>query len=187
MNGSLYYETFTLVLDRLDAQGIAHMVVGSVASMVYGEPRLTHDIDLVVELQPPDASALWRLFPLSEFYCPPVEVIQSEIVHRGQFNLIHHESGLKVDIMIRKESPHARSEFARRRRVPFFEGRSAWLASAEDVIIKKLDFHRMGGSEKHIHDIRGILAETSIDDAYLQHWIAALRLQDSWAVVRGMA
>lgn len=145
--------------------------------MIYGEPRMTHDLDLVVEVAPGDAARFGELFPEERFYCPPIEVIRSEIVHRGQFNLIHHDSGLKIDLMIRKETAHGRGEFARRRRVPFWEGTEAFVASAEDVILKKLDFFRQGGSEKHLRDIRGILAETEIDRAYLDLWVGKLGLE----------
>lgn len=156
------------------------MIVGSVAAMVYGEPRLTHDMDLVIDILPKDAVKFEPLFPLAEFYCPPREVLVSEIVHRGQFNLIHHDTGLKIDLMVRKESEHSLVEFNRRRKVPFWHGFEAYLASPEDVIIKKLDFYRQGGSEKHLTDIRGILGETAIDDAYLAEWVTKLGLLTEW-------
>lgn len=160
------------------------MIVGSVAAMIYGEPRLTHDMDLVINISPADASKFEGLFPLEEFYCPPKEVLVSEIVHRGQFNLIHHETGLKIDLMVRKETEHALSEFRRRRKVPFWQSLAAYVASPEDVIIKKLDFYRQGGSEKHLTDIRGILAQTEIDKAYLQEWITKLGLMAEWKKVQ---
>jgi hypothetical protein len=175
--------TFLLVLDRLERNGIAHMVVGSVASMVYGEPRMTHDMDLVVELQPRDALRLEAMFPLEDFYCPPIEALRAEIVQRGQFNLIHHDSGLKIDAMVRKDTPHARSEFARRRKMAFMPDAEAWFAAPEDVILKKLEFFRLGGSEKHLKDIRGMLAETALDDIYLSTWLDALSLRELWARV----
>src|SRR5690606_36410804 len=101
------------------------------------------------------------------------------------FNLIHHDSGLKVDLIIRKTTPHARAEFSRRRRVPVFGGNEVTLASPEDVIIKKLDYFRQAGSEKHLDDIRGIQAETALDDAYLATWIQTLGLHAEWARLAG--
>lgn len=157
------------------------MVVGSVASMVYGEPRMTHDLDVVIDILPADSVKLETLFPLEEFYCPPLEVLRSEIVHRGQFNLMHHESGLKIDLMIRKATAHSLEEFERRRQVPFWKGVEVFLASPEDIILKKLVFYREGGSEKHLKDIRGIVAETPLDESYLQKWLETLGLRGEFA------
>ncbi|MEK6705234.1 MAG: nucleotidyl transferase AbiEii/AbiGii toxin family protein [Bdellovibrionota bacterium] len=174
------FESFLLVIKKLESAGIPYMVVGSIASMAYGEPRLTHDMDLVIDLPPQDADKFEELFTLDQFYCPPNEVIRTEVVHRGQFNLIHHDSGLKVDVVIRKMTPHAKEEFTRRQRIPLWEGVEVFVASPEDVILKKLDFLRQGGSEKHITDIRGILSQTQIDQNYLNHWIKELGLEREW-------
>lgn len=173
-------ETFFSIAEKLESEQIPYMVVGSVAAMVYGEPRLTHDLDMVIDILPRHAVKLETLFPLETFYCPPLEVLSSEIVHRGQFNLIHHQSGLKIDLMLRKETEHAHCEFDRRRKTPFWEGKEIYLAAPEDVILKKLDFFREGGSEKHIRDIRGILAQTEIDEDYLKTWVSRLGLSDAW-------
>jgi len=172
--------TFHSIIQKLEENQIQYMVVGSIAAMIYGEPRLTHDMDLVIDVALKDATKFESIFPGSEFYCPPPEVLVSEIIHRGQFNLIHHETGLKVDCIVRKETEHAKSEFQRRRKAPFWQGFEVMIASPEDIIIKKLDFYREGGSEKHLTDIRGILAQTNIDEAYLQGWISKLGLTNEW-------
>lgn len=169
-------KVFLAVIKKLESQNIPYMVVGSVGSMVYGEPRLTHDMDLVIDILPADVSKLEALFPLVEFYCPPIEILRAEAVSRGQFNLIHQESGLKIDIMLRKATDHSLEEFERRQQVPFIEGEMVFIARPEDIIIKKLDFYRQGGSEKHLRDIRGILAESQIDNQYLAQWIEKLNL-----------
>ncbi len=174
---------FLQVLQTLEKNNIPYMVVGSVASMVYGEPRMTHDMDLVVDLLPQHAKTLEKIFPIDDFYCPPEEVIKSETVHRGQFNLIHQKSGIKIDLMVRKNSAHAIEEFSRKRKMEFIDGVSAFIASPEDVIIKKLLFYKEGSSEKHIKDIRGILAETEIDQDYLKKWIKDLKLEDEFKKV----
>ena len=173
-------DVFFSVLQKLESENVPYMVVGSVAAMVYGEPRMTHDMDLVLDILPEDASKLEEMFPLDEFYCPPIEVLSSEITHRGQFNLIHQGTGIKIDIMIRKDTEHARTEFQRRHKVPFWQGSEVFLAAPEDVIIKKLSFYREAGSEKHLKDIRGIMAETEIDKEYLKKWIQTLKLETEW-------
>jgi hypothetical protein len=173
-------EVFQDVLSKFERAPIPYMVVGSLASIVYGEPRMTNDMDLVVEVQTSDAEKIEKLFPLEGFYCPPIEVLRAEIVSRGQFNLLHHNSGLKIDVMIRKQSPHAVEEFKRRQKLSFSKNFEAFLAAPEDIIIKKLSFYREGGSEKHLTDIRGILANTEVDMPYIQKWVDALSLKQEW-------
>ena len=123
---------------------------------------------------------LETIFPITEFYCPPIEILNSETTHRGQFNLIHQHTGIKIDIMIRKNTDHAKTEFDRRQKIPFWQGTEVYLATPEDVIIKKLSFYREGGSEKHLKDIRGIMIESNIDKDYLHKWIQNLNLSPQW-------
>lgn len=175
---------FQEVLSRLEDARIPYMVVGSLSSIVYGEPRMTKDMDLVIDIPAQDADKFEFYFPQEGFYCPPSEILKDEIVHRGQFNLIHHQSGLKIDVIIRKQSPHSIEEFKRRNKISFWKGFEAYIASPEDVIIKKLDFYREGGSEKHLTDIRGILANSNIDDIYLNEWIKKLGLESYWNKIK---
>src|SRR5262245_55317568 len=113
------------------------MIVGSIAAMVYGEPRLTRDMDLVIDIQPQDAQKFAQLFCQPEYYCPPIEILGDEINNRGQFNLLHVPTGLKVDIVIKKVTDFDKSRFARSKKIELWDGFSASLASAEDIIIKK--------------------------------------------------
>jgi hypothetical protein len=94
---------FRLFTDRLNTLGVRYVVVRRVAGMMYGEARFTNDVDIVLELSPSDAQKLCDLFPIGEFYCPPVEVVRVEVARRqrGHFNLIHHDSGFKADIHLR--------------------------------------------------------------------------------------
>lgn len=174
---------FQDVLARLEEAQIHYMVVGSLSSIVYGEPRMTKDMDIVIDVPAQDASKFEFFFPFEGFYCPPSDILKDEIVNRGQFNLIHHESGLKIDVIVRKQSPHAIEEFKRRKKISFWKGFEAYIASPEDVIIKKLDYYREGGSEKHISDIRGILASTEVDKKYLEAWLSKIGLIEFWKKV----
>ena len=174
---------FQDVLSRIEEAKIPYMVVGSLSSIVYGEPRMTKDMDVVIDVQAQDASKFELYFPFSGFYCPPAEILKDEIINRGQFNLLHHDSGLKIDVILRKQSPHAIEEFRRRKKISFWKGFEAYIASPEDVIIKKLDYYREGGSEKHLTDIRGILASSELDRVYLQGWIKSLGLDTAWKKV----
>ena len=170
------------VLTRFEEAQIPYMVVGSLSSIVYGEPRMTKDMDVVIDIPSSEINKFNELFPSEGFYCPPIEVLRDEIIQRGQFNLIHHESGLKVDIIVRKDSPHSREEFGRRRKTFFGSDFQTYIAAPEDVIIKKLEYYREGCSEKHIKDIKGILSQTQVDREYLKKWIRQLGLEKEWAM-----
>ena len=174
---------FGQVIERLERSQIAYMVVGSIASLVYGEPRLTKDLDLVLALHPRDLLKLEQLFAGEDYYCPPIEVMTDELLRQGQCNLIHPASGLKVDLIFRKNSEHSLEEFDRRRSILLWEGLVAQVASPEDVILKKLDYFREGQSQKHLQDIRGILALTPVDEVYLRGGVTRLGLAKEWALV----
>ena len=145
---------FLLFTQRLNALGVAYMVSGSVAVIVYGEPRLTHDVDLIVVLDREHIAKLAEVFPSAEFYCPPTEVIAVEAAReqRGHFNIIHHETGFKADVFLNGRDPLHAWGLARARRLEV-EGQALVVAPPEYVILRKLEYYREGGSEKHLRDI----------------------------------
>lgn len=181
-------DLFLLFTAPLDTAGIVYMVGGSVASMVYGEPRLTNDIDIVVDLDRHSAAVLQRIFPATEFYCPPEEVIVVEAgrTSRGHCNIIHHETGHKADIYMRGRDAFQAWGLERRRWIAFSETTGLWVAPPEYVIVRKLEYFREGGSEKHVHDIRGMLAASGdvLDTQALDGWIQRLALDKVWEDVR---
>ena len=105
-----------LVATRLDGAGIAYMLSGSMAMNYYAQPRMTRDLDVVVELTAADAGRVTALFA-RDFYCDP-DTIRDAIAHQGMFNLIHTERVVKVDCIVRKDTLYRRTEFNRRRSVP---------------------------------------------------------------------
>ena len=162
------------------------MVTGAVASIIYGEPRLTHDLDLVIELDPAYIDRFVEAFPLDEFYCPPAEIIQVEIKRpqRGHFNLIHHSTGFKADIYTSGKDKFHHWALNNRKRIDF-EGEVVRLAPVEYVIIRKLQYYREGRSEKHLRDIVGIL-EVSLDQIdfnMLKEKITEMNLEKEWSMV----
>jgi hypothetical protein len=182
MNSML--EVFSRVIRTLEAHDIEYMVVGSIASMIYGEPRLTGDMDIVVELKPRMVPQLEGMFPEHDFYLPPREILSQEVLNRGQFNILDQSTMLKIDVIVRKNSPHGLSEFSRKIKRPFLPDFDVFVAAVEDVIIKKLYYYREGGSSKHLHDIRGMLAHTRIDTDYLDNWVAQLNLNKEWVLAQ---
>lgn len=168
----------------LDQIGVPYLVTGSTASIVYGEPRFTNDIDVVVQLTVAEIPAFCAAFPSPEFYCPS-EAVARAVRSRFQFNVLHPESGLKIDVIIATDSDFDRSRFARRRRLPVGLDSEATFAAPEDVMLRKLEYFREGGSEKHLRDIVGMLKVQGqdIDQTYLTEWIARLGLTAEWALV----
>lgn len=179
-------ELLSRICEVLERLRFEFFVTGSVASAVYGEPRLTNDIDIVVRLSPADAARLCDLFPPDEFY---VDANAVEVAARtgGQFNVIHPESGLKIDFMIASRDRFDEGRFQRKRNVAYLHDREAPFASPEDVIVRKLQYFAEGGSEKHLRDIRGILRVTgdAVDHAYLREWIDRFGLREHWSKVEG--
>ena len=94
------------------------------------------------------------------------------------------ESGLKIDFIVRRADAHSVAEFARRRRVPLLPDFAAFVASPEDVILKKLVYFCEGGSEKHMTDIKGILTQTAVDLAYVDRWAESMGLTAAWTRAR---
>jgi hypothetical protein len=170
------------ITQRLETAGIDYCIVGGLASIAYGRPRLTLDADLVVALDATQLERLAMAFPGQDFYLPPAEVLQSELQRdsRGHFNIIHQHSALRADCYLPGKSELAKWEMQNRRRMPL-GSREAWFAPPEAVIVNKLLFFREGGSQKHIDDIRSIMiGGTAIDSSVVEQWVNKLGLQKEW-------
>jgi hypothetical protein len=172
------------VLDILDVLKVPYLIVGSLASTAYGEPRFTQDIDIVIALPAGQAAALCAAFPSDEFYVS-LPAAEQAVRSRGQFNVIHPASGQKVDFMIARNDPWGTSQFARRREELLLPDRLGYVAAPEDVILGKLLYYAEGGSEKHLRDITGILRVSGelVDRAYVAHWAAQLNVAAIWQAV----
>jgi hypothetical protein len=140
------YELLEKIVAVLERLRIPYLVTGSVAAMAYGEPRLTNDIDIVAAIAERHIPGLITAFPAAEFYLSD-EMVREAILHRSQFNIIHPASGLKVDIIIRRDTPFDASRFRRIRRIHPADTYEANFAAPEDVIIKKMEYYKAGGRE----------------------------------------
>lgn len=175
------------ILSRLEQVEIPHCLVGGLAAIAYGRPRLTLDADLVLALLPSRIAGLPGLFPAEEFYLPPEEILIAETRHdsRGHFNIIHLASGMKADCYLPGRNPLAHWELKNRRRLATDFG-EAWFAPPESVIVNKLIFFKEGGSEKHLEDIRSMLESVpDIDRQALMEWIREFRVEPEWERVSG--
>lgn len=154
---------------RLDGAGIPYMLTGSMAMNYYATPRMTRDIDLVVVLSVADSARIRSLFEPA-YYVP--DNLEQAIASIGIFNLVHVESVVKVDIIVRKSEDYRRAEFERRLAVDV-EGARIWLVSKEDLILSKLLWSKQSASEMQRRDVQNLLA-TGADRAYLGHWAERL-------------
>ncbi len=164
----------------LEKCGIRYAITGSHASIAYGENRLTNDIDIVIELNPTQLRGLIREFPSDRFYTSEDGALYAAR-QGGQFNIIDQESIQKIDFIVPGD-PQWPDQFARRVLLATDAGRKAWFISPEDLVLKKMDFYREGGSDKHLRDIGGMLriSGDKIDRGYITEWATRLGLLEIW-------
>lgn len=175
------YELLQKAVRTCEDLGIPYLVTGSVAAMAYGEPRFTNDIDIVAGIRSEHIPSFLAAFPKEDFYLSE-EAIQDAIQRHSQFNIIHPSSGLKVDVIVRQPTPFDESRFRRAHRIKPTETYEADFSSPEDVIIKKMEFYREGGSEKHLRDIVSILKinRGTIQETYVTEWADRLGVRHIW-------
>lgn len=163
------------------------MLAGSFASTAHGEPRTTNDIDLVID---PTREALQQLVGTvsQERFYLSAEAAEEAWRRRGQFNLVHLESGWKVDLILRKDRPFSHEKF-RRRQPTQIDGTKVFLATAEDTIVSKLEWARAGESERQLRDVVGIIdvSGPALDRVYIAHCVHELGIEDLWLQVEHQA
>ncbi len=175
-------ELLPLFIPALNKAGFSYMVTGSVCAMFYGESRLTNDVDIVLSLRRDQAVLLTKAFPETEFYLPPQEVIEAEIIRRqrGHLNIIHQESQMRADVYLFAGDPFQAWAFDHSI-VADVDGIPVRLAPVEYTILMKLEFYREGGSEKHLRDIHGILAAgETIRAGAVERFVRAKGLEALW-------
>jgi len=172
------------LLARLSAAlgeaGIPYMFTASFASSFHGTPRASNDFDLVMAPTPEQLRVLKDILPEADYYFDLDDALQ-ELKRRGQFNIIDLATGWKVDFIIRKRREFSLSEFDRRFPIEF-DGLSIFMASAEDVVLAKLEWAKKSSSERQIEDVAGILRirGNELDRTYIEQWIEELQVEQQW-------
>jgi hypothetical protein len=173
--------TLRRLVDALSSAGIPYMLTGSHASSYYGRPRGTQDIDFVIHATREQLRAFLAQLSPPSYYVDEGAALEALRSH-GQFNAIDTETGYKADIIILKPRRFSEVEFGRRT-AGDVSGVPVSIATAEDVILSKLEWARLGGSLRQIEDAVGILQARSgqLDLDYIQRWIDDLGLHEQWA------
>jgi hypothetical protein len=171
-----------LVVEVFERLYIPYLVGGSMASAVYGVARSTLDADIVADIRQEQVGAL--VTALGEAFYADDEMIRGAIQNRSSFNLIHLKTMFKVDVFIRKERPFDRIQFKRRIEQVLVADpeQKAFMSSAEDIILAKLEWYRSGGevSDRQWRDILGVLKVQTgrLDLDYLREWAVELKVID---------
>jgi hypothetical protein len=171
-----------LVIDAMDALGVPYLIGGSLASAVHGVLRATLNTDLVADLRLEHAEPLARA--LGGTFYVDAESIREAVLHQRSFNVIHLETMFKVDVFVVKKRPFHHSQMERRlaQVIATDPDRTAYVATAEDTILAKLEWYRLGGdvSEQQWRDVLGVMKVQAdrLDLAYLRQWAAQLNISD---------
>jgi hypothetical protein len=174
-------EVFQRIAAALNQAGIAYMLSGSFASAYYGAPRSTQDIDLVIEATPAQLRVFVQSLPSNEYYADADAALEAHR-RRSLFNVIDLASGWKIDLIIRKSRAFSEEEFRRRQQVNL-HGATLFVASAEDIVISKLEWSSLAQSQRQIEDVAAILRArwAQLDRFYLEKWILELGLNKEWS------
>lgn len=172
-------EVLRVVGERLESLGLRYMLTGSFAMAFYATPRMTRDLDIVVELDHEDVDSVVAAFS-ADFYVDE-DAARDAVTEARLFNLMHLGSGVKVDFIVRKDDAYRRLELERRRRITI-AGIQCWVASREDLILSKLVWAKLANSELQRRDVRALWAG-ELDHEYLRYWARLLTVADELASI----
>jgi hypothetical protein len=168
---------------QIEDLGLPYAIGGSMAASAYGTPRFTRDVDIVVDLPLEKVSAFAARFPHADFYIDEM-VIREAVRERSQFNIIHHESGVKVDIYIPAD-PLQQNQIKRARRLVSESGEASY-SPPEELIVMKLDYFQYGQTQRHLEDIVNLLYGVggAVDFQMIEREVEQRGLQEPWAAVQ---
>jgi hypothetical protein len=177
-----------LFVAPLEALGLDYMITGGVASVIYGDPRFTRNIDLVLGLREGDAGGFLDALSPKDFYRPPSDVLREEIrrPRHGHFKIIHRDTALRADVYLLGDDPLHAWAFERRVRIPLEEDTAIWLAPPEYVLVRKLQYYQESGSDRHLRDVSAMLeiSRGKIDLLEVELWTHRLGLEGAWGAAR---
>jgi hypothetical protein len=162
------------VTTALENENIEYMISGSMALVTYTIPRMTRDIDIIVELKMTDVDKFMAIFEQGYYAHRPA--IEEAIKRQEMFNIIDFESGAKIDFMVKKNTEYRVNEFRRKIRSSSF-GFEAWVVAIEDLILSKLVWIQDYQSERQMDDIRELMKNKQADKKYITDWCKKLNIK----------
>ena len=174
------------IAERLERLNIPYLVTGGIAVYVWGRPRFTADIDIVVELHEGDLPALERaLRELGTAGYLDADAMRDALRNGSEFNYIDEQTGIKVDFWMLKNDEFDRQRLSRR--VPkTILGKTVYFSSPEDLILSKLRWYKTSSSSRQIEDVESILAVSGdlLDLKYVEGWVTKLGVADIFSEVK---
>ncbi|HKV93723.1 MAG TPA: hypothetical protein VJW20_14340 [Candidatus Angelobacter sp.] len=180
-------DLFSRISQLLEQVGIPYMLTGSFASSVYGMSRGSSDIDFILDADEAEIMRLLNQLPENDFYSELNHALEA-CRQSSTFNMVDSVTGLKIDFILLKCGAFSQEEFRRRRKVPVWET-SLYIATAEDIVVSKLEWQKFGKSMRQIEDVAGVLKvqQEKLDLPYIEKWVQELGLASQWAHARRLA
>ena len=171
---------FNRIIVELERAGIPYMVTGSLASSAHGRIRASEDFDIVIAPTPVQLHAFVASFPNDQYYADEYDAFES-FKHTLSFNIIDFATTWKADLIFKKSRDFSRVEFDRRQQ-HVVNGVRVHITSPEDILIAKLEWAKMGESQRQIEDAAGVIARQgeNLDREYVSYWVEQLELQSQW-------
>lgn len=172
-------EALTQFISDLNSLGVSYMITGAYAVSYFGMPRATHDLDIVVEIRTIDLDKICRKF--AKEYIVDKDMAENAVQYRTHFSIIHTKSDLKIDLWVLKGISSEKTKFARRKKVSLF-GASAYIISAEDMVLTKLEWFKRSKNTKHLDDVVGIIKVQAgkLNKAYIMGVLEKLGIKKYW-------
>src|ERR1043165_1977172 len=182
-----YAEVLRSVVPKLEQSDIPYMITASIAAAYYGLTRATYDLNVVIAATADKLKRLLELLPKEQYYAVLQDALDAHR-HHSMFNVLDTTSGWKIDFILQKPAPFHEEAFRRRLAVTF-DGVPTAVISAEDLILSKLDWARMGESERQVRDAAVVLEKRwrSLDLPYIEKWVNELGLAVQWSQARNLA
>lgn len=182
-----FVEVLRRIAPRLEQSDIPYMVTGSIAASYYGLTRATADLDIVISANPAKLKTLIQLLPDEEYYAELNDALEA-YRHQSMFNVLDTTTGWKIDFIFQKSSLFHMEAFKRHAAV-MFEGVPTSIISKEDLILSKLEWSKLGESERQIRDAAVVLQKPmhKVDRAYIEKWVVELGLSSQWEHARNLA
>ena len=180
-------EVLRSIVPKLEQSDIPYMITGSIAAAYYGRNRTTYDLDIIISATADKLKNLIELLPKDQYYAVLQDALDAHR-HHSMFNVLDTTSGWKVDLILKKPGSFHEEAFQRRLAVTF-DGVPTSVISAEDLILSKLDWARMGESERQLRDVAVVLEKLwqQLDRPYIEKWVSELGLTSEWFRARQLA